>query len=160
GPSGVAPAPRPARRAAAALARRPRADEGAGGSGGSSPMIGEELAPGLRRWGLHPQGGGQGGGCALGERGGALCLMDPPLPSGRVSLPKRSQLHVLISVYWHTRDAGDVLRAHTGTLWAPSGGRAAVARRAAIEPKTFRPGDELPAGIEALATSRGSEVVF
>ena len=123
-------------------------------------MIGEELAPGLRRWVVHHEQWRQDVGCVLVERDGVLCLIDPLLPSGRVSFPKRSQLHVLISVYWHTRDAGDVLRAHEGTLWAPSGARAAVARRAEIEPRTFRAGDELPAGIEALATSKGSEVVF
>jgi len=123
-------------------------------------MIGEELAPGLRRWVVHHREWKQDVGCVLVERDGVLCLIDPLLPSRRVAFPKRSQLHVLISVYWHTRDAGDVLRSHRGTLWAPSGARAAVARRAEIEPRTFRPGDELPAGIEALPTSRGSEVVF
>jgi hypothetical protein len=91
-------------------------------------MIGEELAPGLRRWVVHHREWKQDVGCVLVERDGVLCLIDPLLPSRRVAFPKRSQLHVLISVYWHTRDAGDVLRSHRGTSArrgrAPRGDRA------------------------------------
>jgi glyoxylase-like metal-dependent hydrolase (beta-lactamase superfamily II) len=87
---------------------------------------------------------------------GTTCVIDPMAPEGSFASPPQ----VLISVHWHTRHAGEWARRFGATVWAPSGIRAAVAKRAGVEPKTFRPGDELPGGIQAFATSRRSEVVF
>jgi glyoxylase-like metal-dependent hydrolase (beta-lactamase superfamily II) len=87
---------------------------------------------------------------------GTLVAIDPMEPEG----PVEGAPDVLISVYWHTRAAGEWAKRFGATVWAPSGARAAVAKRAGVEPRTFRPGDELPGGVEAFATARRSEVVF
>ena len=46
------------------------------------------------------------------------------------------------------------------TVWAPSRGRAAVARRAGSVDRPFRPDDPLPAGIMAVPSARANEVVY
>ena len=90
-------------------------------------------------------------------------LIDPLLDSddalaelvARVGKP----VTVLVTVYWHTRSADLVARRHGARVLAPSGGKAAVRRRApTMEP--FRLGEPLPAGVEAFATARSSEVVY
>ncbi len=123
-------------------------------------MIGEELRPGLRRWTAWHEEWKQDVGCVAYQSDDALCLIDPLIPSRGAAFPKRPPVHVLVTVYWHTRSAGEIVRRSSGTLWAPSGARSAIGRRAGVEPRTFRPGDELPGGIEAFPTARGSEVVF
>ena len=67
---------------------------------------------------------------------------------------------MLITIFWHTRSAGEIISRHRARLWAVSRARAAVARRAGEVTDAFRVGDPLPAGIEAYATGRGTEVVY
>ena len=45
-------------------------------------------------------------------------------------------------------------------IWAPSTGKAAIARRAGVVTDPFAIGDELPGGIEACRTARAAEVVY
>ena len=66
---------------------------------------------------------------------------------------------VLVTIFWHTRSADVVAARHGARVLAPSGGKAAVTRRAPTT-EAFRPGDPLPGGVEALATARSSEVVY
>ncbi|HEX3290757.1 MAG TPA: MBL fold metallo-hydrolase [Gaiella sp.] len=122
-----------------------------------------ELRPGLWRWtAFHPEWREDVGSVAY-DGADELVLVDPLLPSddvldelvARVGKP----LAILVTVYWHTRSAEVLARRHHARVLAPSGGRAAVRRRApSTEP--FRPGDVLPGGVEAISTARANEVVY
>jgi len=128
-----------------------------------------EIAPGLWRWtGFHSE-WKRDVGCVYLEAPDATCLIDPLVPPEdsdrffraldrdveRAELP----LHVLLTVFWHTRNAGELAARYDADVWAPSRARQAVERRAG-RARAFRPGDALPAGVEAFATARSNEVVF
>jgi glyoxylase-like metal-dependent hydrolase (beta-lactamase superfamily II) len=70
------------------------------------------------------------------------------------------EVHVLVTVFWHTRSTAELADRYGARVWAPSRGRAAVARRAGRVTDAFRAGDALPGGIEAFATARANEVVY
>lgn len=117
----------------------------------------DELRPGLRRWtAFHPE-WKEDVGCVAVDTDDGLVLIDPLAPPA--DLPPAA--HVLITVYWHTRDTSEVLRrTPDARVWAASGsGSAAVGRRTGLT-DAFRPDDPLPGGIEAFRTARGSEVVY
>ena len=111
-------------------------------------------------------------GCVYVEGPDAVVLIDPLVPSGaseasrfwkaldrdvgRLGLP----VHVYITVFWHARSAGEIVRRYDGHLHSTSRARAANERRTGVEPVVFRPGDALPGGIEALATGRSTEVAY
>jgi glyoxylase-like metal-dependent hydrolase (beta-lactamase superfamily II) len=122
-----------------------------------------EIRPGLWRWTtFHPEWRQDVGSVAY-EGAGDLVLIDPLLPSDDVldGLLKRvgKPVSVLVTVYWHTRSADLLARRHGARVLAPSGGKAAVRRRApTTEP--FRIGDALPGGVVALPTARSSEAVY
>ena len=123
----------------------------------------QEVRPGLWRWtAYHPEWRQEVGSVACaGPRD--LVLIDPLLPSDdaidALVRDVGKPVSVLVTVYWHTRSADLVARRHDARVLAPSGGRAAVRRRApTIE--AFRPGDPLPGGVHALPTARSSEVVY
>ncbi|HSP72247.1 MAG TPA: hypothetical protein VLN26_07760 [Gaiellaceae bacterium] len=130
----------------------------------------QEIAPGLWRWtGWHEEWREQVG-CVYVERDAGIALIDPLVPpedterfhaaldhdAGRAT----AGVHVLVTVYWHTRSTRELAARHDARIWAPSRAKAAVARRAGEVTDPFRPGDPLPLGIEALATARSSEVVY
>ncbi len=69
-------------------------------------------------------------------------------------------MHVVITIFWHARSAGALARRYDARLWAPSGGRAAVERRTEVVTDVFRPGDALPAGLEAYPSGRNTEHVL
>jgi glyoxylase-like metal-dependent hydrolase (beta-lactamase superfamily II) len=122
-----------------------------------------ELRPGLWRWTtFHPEWKQDVGSVAY-EAPGDLLLIDPLLPSDEAldALVARTgkPLTVLVTVYWHTRSADALARRHEARVLAPSGGRAAVHRRAPTT-EAFRIGDALPGGIVAFPTVRGSEAVY
>lgn len=129
----------------------------------------ERIENGLWRWtGFHEE-WKEGVGCLYVESADAVCLVDPLVPPEdrdrflnaldrdveRLALP----VHVLLTVYWHTRSARELAPRYDAEVWAPSRARAAVERRAG-RARPFRPGDPLPAGIEARPTARGNEVVL
>jgi glyoxylase-like metal-dependent hydrolase (beta-lactamase superfamily II) len=129
-----------------------------------------ELAPGLWRWtGWHEE-WKQDVGCVYYEHGGEVCLIDPLVPPedrdrfwaalDRDVARAGGAVHILLTVFWHARSAGEVGRRYGARLWAPSRAKAAVLRRAGAVTDPFRPGDPLPAGIEALDGGRGGEVVY
>ncbi len=108
--------------------------------------------------------------CTYVEAQEAICLLDPLVPSEdrdrflkaldrdveRLDLP----VHVLVTVFWHARSAGELAERYGAAIWAPSRARAAVERRTGRPVRPFRPGDALPGGIEVLATARVNEVVL
>lgn len=131
----------------------------------------QELAGGLWRWtGWHEE-WKQRVGSVYCEAPDAVVLIDPLVPPedsdrfwralDRDVKRAGKPVHVLITIFWHTRSADEILRRYDGSrLWAPSGGRAAVARRAGEVTDPFRPGAALPGGIEAYETGRSSELVY
>lgn len=130
----------------------------------------QELAPGLWRWtGFHPEWKEVVGSVYL-ETADAIVLIDPlvaPEDADRfwAALDRDVErngkpVHVLVTVFWHTRNTREVAERYDARVWAPTRGRAAIENRAGKVTDTFRPGDPLPGGVEALATSRAAEVVF
>ena len=69
-------------------------------------------------------------------------------------------VHVLVTVFWHTRSAKDVVERYGARVWAPTRGKGAIERRAGTVTDAYRAGDRLPGGIEARPTARAAEVVF
>lgn len=132
-------------------------------------MDAREISPGLRRWtGRHPEWKAEVGSVSW-RSADAFCLIDPIVPpeagdrfwsaldqdAERFALP----LHVLITVYWHARQAREVVERYGARLWAHAPARAPIERRAGPVDEIFSPGDRLPGGIEVFQ-ARGSEVVF
>jgi len=129
-----------------------------------------EIVPGLWRWtGWHEEWKASVG-CAYVETEREVCLIDPLVPPeeparfwaalDRVVERAGGDVHVLLTVFWHARSARELVARYGARLWAPSRARAAVERRAGPVTDPFRPGDPLPAGIEAFACGRSSEVVY
>jgi len=128
------------------------------------------IEDGLWRWtGWHEE-WKQDVGCVYLETGDGVCLFDPLVPPedadrfwealDRDVERAGGRVDVLITVFWHTRHAREVLGRYGARLWAPSRARAAVARRAGEVTHPFRPGDELPGGVVALPTGRGTEAAY
>jgi glyoxylase-like metal-dependent hydrolase (beta-lactamase superfamily II) len=129
-----------------------------------------QIAPGLWRWtGWHEE-WKQDVGSVYVETPGSVVLIDPIVPpedterfwkalDGDV---KRvgGEVHVLVSVFWHTRDAKAMVERYRARVWAPRRGRPAIERRAGVVTDAFAPGDELPGGLQALPTARAAEVVY
>jgi hypothetical protein len=130
----------------------------------------EEIRPGLLRWtARHP-----GWTPEVGENEGwdpvvasyayataeALVLFDPIAPPWKEIDPLVERLgppHVLLTVFWHARDAPAVLERYDGArLWADSAQTEETAKRVRIT-DTFEPGDPLPGGVES---QRPREAVF
>lgn len=126
--------------------------------------LGDELAPGLRRWSAHhPEWKEDVGSIAL-VRPDELVLIDPLL--GEAQWPALTELaaarrpHVLLTVHWHARSAAEIAARLPGCrVWANSRGKAAMGRRVAVT-DVFRAGDPLPAAIVAFQARPRSEVVF
>jgi glyoxylase-like metal-dependent hydrolase (beta-lactamase superfamily II) len=130
----------------------------------------QELAEGLWRWtGWHEE-WKQKVGSVYCQVPDAVVLIDPLVPPedserfwralDRDVKRHGGAVHVLITIFWHTRGARDVIARYGARLWASSRGRTAVARRAGEVTDPFRPGDPLPGGIEAYASGRGTEIVY
>jgi hypothetical protein len=128
------------------------------------------VADGLWRWtGYHDEWKADVGSVYC-ETDDGVVLIDPLVPQehrerfwhaldrdvGRVEGP----VHVLVTVFWHTRSAAEMIERYEAQLWAPSGARAAVARRAGAVTHAFRPDDRLPGAIEPFRTARRTEVVY
>jgi glyoxylase-like metal-dependent hydrolase (beta-lactamase superfamily II) len=129
----------------------------------------QQLATGLWRWTAWHDEWKQAVGCVYYEAGDRVCLIDPLVPMDDAarfwrSLDRDVQrvggVDVLITVFWHSRSAREVVARYGARLWAASRGRVAVERRTGAVTSPFRPGDVLPGGIEAFASGRGTEVLF
>jgi glyoxylase-like metal-dependent hydrolase (beta-lactamase superfamily II) len=129
-----------------------------------------EIAPGLWRWTGYHEEWREDVGSVYCETDDGVVLIDPLVP------PKEAQrfwraldrdvkraggpVHVLVTVFWHTRSAAAMVERYSARVWASTRARAAVARRAGVVTDAFRPGDSLPGGVQALATARATEVVY
>jgi len=127
-------------------------------------VLGEEIRPGLWRWTAHHEEWKKEVASFAVEADSAVALIDPLLADdqwGHLEETVRDrQLHVLLTIHWHTRSAADVAaRVEGARIWAHSRNRAAVARRSPVT-DVFRPDDRLPAGLVALAIRPRSEVLF
>ena len=127
-------------------------------------MLGEELRPGLWRWTAHHEEWKQEVAAVAVASKTELVLIDPLLAGDQWQRLEDAlgdrQLHVLLTIHWHARSAGEIARRFSGTrIWAHSRNRAAVARRAPAT-DVFRLGDELPGGLVALEARPRSEVLF
>jgi glyoxylase-like metal-dependent hydrolase (beta-lactamase superfamily II) len=129
-----------------------------------------EIAPGLWRWTGYHEEWRQDVGCVYVETADGAVLVDPLVPPEDTSHFWKAldrdveraggRVHVLVSIFWHARSTRAVVERYDGRVWAPTGCRAAVARRAGAVTNAFRPGDPLPGGLEAYRTARTTEVVF
>jgi glyoxylase-like metal-dependent hydrolase (beta-lactamase superfamily II) len=133
-------------------------------------MEATELAPGLWRWTAYHDEWKQDVGSVYYEADDAIVLFDPLVPRDdperfwraldRDVARAAAPVHVLVTVFWHTRSAREVVSRYGARLWASRRARAAIARRGGDPSDHFQPGDELPGGLRAFATGRGTEVVF
>lgn len=127
-------------------------------------MLGEELRPGLWRWtARHEEWKQEVAAVAIASEA-ELVLIDPLLVGDQWQRLEDAldgrQLHVLLTIHWHARSAGEIASRFDGVrVWAHSRNRAAVARRAPVT-DVFRLGDELPGGLVALEARPRSEVLF
>jgi glyoxylase-like metal-dependent hydrolase (beta-lactamase superfamily II) len=112
-----------------------------------------EVAPGLRRWtAYHEHWEEQVGSLAL-ETDEGLVLIDPIDPPRGL----RSPDHVLLTVFWHGRSTAEL---KPKRVWAHTRSAQPLRNRGVQVTDAFKPGDELPGGLEAFATARVNEVVF
>jgi hypothetical protein len=127
---------------------------------------------GLWLWRTHFGEWGHVVGSVYLEADDAIVLIDPLVPEepaeeerfwraldrdvARSGVP----VHVLVTVFWHTRSAQRMAERYDARVHAVIGARAVVARRAETVHATFRPGDPLPGGVVAYATARANEVVY
>jgi glyoxylase-like metal-dependent hydrolase (beta-lactamase superfamily II) len=129
-----------------------------------------EVAPGLWRWtGYHAE-WEEDVGSVYCETPYGVVLIDPLVPPDggdrfwraldRDVKRAGGDVHVLVTVFWHTRDAAKMVDRYSARVWAPSRGRAAIERRSGTVTDVFSAGDPLPGGLEARPTVRGAEVVF
>ena len=130
------------------------------------------IAAGLWRWSTYYAEWWAEVGSVYVEADDAIVLVDPLVPEERDEAERfwraldrdvervAAPVHVLVTVFWHLRSAAEIVRRYRGRLHAVSRARAAVERRAGLESDVFRPGEPLPAGVEALPSGRATEVVL
>ncbi len=129
-----------------------------------------QIAPGLWRWTGYHEEWKEDVGCVYCETKDGVVLIDPLVPPEDVerfwhALDRDVEraggpVHVLVTVFWHTRSAKAMVERYSARVWAPTTSRAAVARRAGTVTDAFRPGDSLPGEIAAFGTARRTEVVY
>ncbi|MBA3433220.1 MAG: hypothetical protein H0U08_03910 [Actinobacteria bacterium] len=129
-----------------------------------------QIAPGLWRWTGYHEEWKEDVGSVFCETEDGVVLVDPLVPPedadrfwaalDRDVERVGGDVHVLVTVFWHTRGTTEIVDRYGARVWAPTTSRAAVARRAGIVTDAFRPGDRLPGAIEAFRTARRTEVVY
>jgi len=129
-----------------------------------------QIAPGLWRWtGWHEE-WKEDVGSVYAETSDGVVLIDPIVPPedtdrfwealDRDVERVNGGVHVLVTVFWHTRDAKTMVERYEARVWAPRRGRPAIERRAGVVTDAFAPEDELPGGLKSLRTARAAEVVY
>jgi glyoxylase-like metal-dependent hydrolase (beta-lactamase superfamily II) len=138
---------------------------------GGHPRIDvHRIASGLWRWtAYHPE-WRKDVGCTYLEADDSVVLIDPLVPTddserfleyldGDVERAGRP-VHVVLTVYWHVRSAGELVQRYDAEVWAPARSALPVERRIKLPPNPVRPGDPLPGGLEAHASGRAAELVY
>lgn len=129
-----------------------------------------EIDNGLWRWVAFHEEWRKPVGCVYAETDEAVWIIDPLVPGDdpasflrhldadieRAARP----VHVLLTIYWHVRNAVDIVQRYDATLWAPSRSALPIERRTALAPRPVRPGEVLPGGVEAHASGRAAELVY
>ena len=126
------------------------------------------ITPRLWRWTGYHEEWKEDVGCVYYETRDGIVLVDPLVPPEEPDLflstldreVAGQPVHVLVTIFWHTRSAATLAERYGARIWAPTTSRAAVARRAGVVTDAFRPGDALPGGVEAFRTARSTEVVY
>jgi glyoxylase-like metal-dependent hydrolase (beta-lactamase superfamily II) len=129
-----------------------------------------EIAAGLWRWTGHHEEWKEDVGSVYLETANGVVLFDPLVPPEATerfweALDRDVEraggaVHVLVTVFWHTRHAARMVERYGARVWAPRRGRAAIERRAGRVTDPFRPDDALPGGVQAVPTARAAEVVY
>lgn len=128
------------------------------------------IAPGLWRWTAYHPDWKKDVGCVYVETEDAIVLFDPLVPGDgaerflayldadveRLGRP----VHIVLTIYWHVRSAAELAKRYGAAVWAPARSALPVERRTGLAPRAVRPGDELPARIEAYASGRAAELVY
>ncbi len=128
----------------------------------------QRVAEGLWRWTGRHEEWRQQVGCVYLEAPGAVVLIDPLVPRedeerfwsalDRDVERAGTPVHVLITIYWHTRSARRLAERYGAPVWAHAKGERTVGRRAG-DVSPFEPGDPLPGAVQAVLARR-SEVVY
>ena len=127
-----------------------------------------EIAPRLWRWTGRHEEWEEDVGSIYYETEDGVVLVDPIVPPEDTDrfldyLDREvagGQVHVLVTVFWHTRSAAALVERYAARVWAPARGKAAIARRAGVVTDPFKAGDGLPGDLQAFPTARAAEVVY
>jgi glyoxylase-like metal-dependent hydrolase (beta-lactamase superfamily II) len=129
-----------------------------------------EVASGLWVWSAYHDAWKENVGSVYCETDDGVAVVDPLVPADEAERFWRAldrdvtraggAVHVLLTVFWHVRSTAEVVERYGARTWAPTTARAPVTRRGVTVTDPFRPGDELPGGIEAFGTARSNEVVY
>lgn len=129
-----------------------------------------QIDEGLWRWTAYHREWKEVVGCVYCETADGVVLIDPLVPPDEPDRFWRAldrdvervggDVHVLVTVFWHTRSAAAIVERYGARVWAPARGRQAIARRAGVVTDAYRPGDTLPGAVEAFPSGRAAEVVF
>jgi glyoxylase-like metal-dependent hydrolase (beta-lactamase superfamily II) len=129
-----------------------------------------QIAAGLWRWTAYHEEWKEDVGCVYCETSDGVVLIDPLVPGDEAehfwdALDRDVErvggdVHVLVTVFWHTRSAAAMVERYGARVWAPTRGKQAIARRAGVVTDAYRPEDPLPGGVEPYRTGRAAEVVF
>ncbi|MFO7571556.1 MAG: hypothetical protein R6W48_03015 [Gaiellaceae bacterium] len=129
-----------------------------------------QLAPGLWRWTGYHEEWKEEVGSVYCETADGIVLIDPLVPPEETDRFWRAldrdvermngDVHVLVTVFWHTRSAAAMVERYGARVWAPSRGKQAIARRAGLVTDAYREDDPLPGGIQGFRSGRAAEVVF
>ena len=128
----------------------------------------QEIAPRLWRWTGRHEEWEEDVGSVYYETEDGVVLVDPILPPEDADRflehldqeVSGKQVHVLVTVFWHTRSASAMVERYGARVWAPARGKHAIARRAGVVTDPFTVGDALPGDLQALPTARAAEVVY
>jgi glyoxylase-like metal-dependent hydrolase (beta-lactamase superfamily II) len=128
------------------------------------------IEPGLWRWTGYHEEWKEDVGSVYCETEDGVVLIDPLVPPegserfwaalDRDVEQAGAPVHILVTIFWHTRSTAAMVERYSARVWAPSTSRAAVARRAGTVSDAFRPGARLPGGLEAFFSARRTEVVY
>jgi hypothetical protein len=103
----------------------------------------QQVAPGLRRWAARHDHWEEDVGSLAVETSDGLVLIDPIDPPREVAKAD----HVLVTVYWHARSAGEIGANH---VWASARSNRPLKTRGVEVTDPFHAGDDLPGGIRSL----------
>jgi len=128
------------------------------------------IAPGLWRWTAYHEEWRKVVGCLYLETDDATVLFDPLVPGDDAERfldyldadveRAAGGVHIVLTVYWHVRSTLELADRYKADVWAPARSAKPVERRTKLAPHPVRPGDRLPAGVEACESGRAGELVF